>query len=179
MEDIEGENIKDLVCLAKAGNSEAFGRLYELYFTPVFRYSFLRTRDKVVAENISQNVFLKSFKTINKFQERGRPFLAYLFTIARNEVIDYWKKPKNIQVEDVEMVKFGEDKLMDLIEHRELDRKILEALEMLTEEKKEIVSLKFFGGLKSFEIGVIIDKSEEAVRQIQYRALKELKEFLL
>ena len=96
MDDSEQENIRELVLSAKSGEEEAFGRLYEIYFTPVFRYIYFRTKDKLIAENISQEVFLKSFENISRFEERGRPFLAYLFTIARNKVIDHWKKPKDV-----------------------------------------------------------------------------------
>lgn len=174
------ENIKNIVLLAKSGDEEAFGQIYEMYFTPIFRYIFLRTKDKFVAENLSQEVFLKSFQAISKFEEKGRPFLAYLFTAARNKVIDHWKKPKDILIEEEKSLEnlSVEDNLIESVEKKEESEKILEIIDNLTEEKKEVVILKFFGDLKGKEIAEIMNKSEEAVRQIQSRALKDLKKIL-
>ena len=92
---------KQLMQLAKNGDTEAFGQLYELYFKPVYRYIYLRTKSKEEAEDLSQVVFIKIFKSIGGFQEQNKQPLAYFFTIARNTVIDHWRKKKDILIPSI------------------------------------------------------------------------------
>jgi RNA polymerase sigma-70 factor (ECF subfamily) len=166
---------------AKHGDAEAFGRVYELYFTPVFRYIFLRIKNKEESENITQEVFLKVFKVINRFEERGKSPLNLFFTVARNTLIDFWQKKKDLLIEDLGQNFFELDNLyLDAERNTEiglLSEEIYKALEMLIGEQKDVIELKFFAGLKTREIAELLNKREEAIRQIQCRALKALKEY--
>ena len=85
---------KELMRLAKDGDSEAFGLLYSKYFVPVFRYIYLRLKNKEEAEDLAQTVFLRVYKSLTRFRDQGKEPLAYFFTIARNAIIDYWRKKK-------------------------------------------------------------------------------------
>ncbi len=166
---------------AKRGDAEAFGRVYELYFTPVFRYVFLRIRNKEESENITQEVFLKVFKVIDRFEERGKSPLNLFFTVARNTLIDFWKKKKDLLIEDLGH-NFSE--LNNLYSDAErntevglLNEEIHKALGTLMGEQRDVIELRFFVGLKTKEIAELLNKREEAIRQIQCRALKVLKEY--
>lgn len=174
--------IKRLMQLAKEGDTEAFGRIYEIYFLPVFRYIYFRVQDRVEAEDLTQNVFLKIFNSIENFRVQDKSPLAYFFTVARNTVIDYWRKKKNIAESDntkriVNMPDSQKDP-KKLLEEREKEETVLEAIKHLTEDQQEVIVLKFIQGFSNKEISKILGKTEDAIRQIQCRALRVLREHL-
>ncbi len=170
-----------LMRLAKEGDKEAFGRLYELYFVPVFRYVYFRVRNKEETQDLVQTVFLKAFKAVSGFREMGKPPLAYFFAIAMNAVKDHWKKKKELALDlDEVLNKVADDNqhLQEKIE-KELNSEILQkAIARLSEEQQKVITLKFISGLSNKEIAEIISKTEEAVRQIQCRGIKALREYL-
>lgn len=172
---------KILMRLAKEGNAEAFSCIYELYFTPVFRYIYFRLKNKHEAEDLTQVVFVKFYESSADFVEMGKNPLAYFFTIARNAIIDLSRKKKEIVMEDreleIEAGRTSEDQLKN-IERREICAKIKEALKGLSDDQQEIMILKFVNDLSNKEIANIIGKSEVVIRQSQSRALRILrKEF--
>jgi RNA polymerase sigma-70 factor (ECF subfamily) len=164
-----------LMRLAKNGDQSAFSQIYELYFTPVFRYIFLRVQNKSDAENLAQDVFLKAYKNIDNFQERNKEPLTLFFTIARNTVIDFWKKKKDIIMEEIEE-EISENPLEILEKHDDCKR-ILIVLEKLNKDQKEVIILKFISGLTNKEISQLLEKSEEAIRQLQSRGLRILRQY--
>lgn len=164
-----------LMRLAKNGDQSAFSQIYELYFTPVFRYIFLRVQNKSDAENLAQDVFLKAYKNIDNFQERNKEPLTLFFTIARNTVIDFWKKKKEIIMEEIEE-EISENPLEILEKHDDCKR-ILIVLEKLNKDQKEVIILKFISGLTNKEISQLLEKSEEAIRQLQSRGLRILRQY--
>lgn len=173
---------KILMRLAKAGDAEAFGRLYELYFTPVFRYIYFRIKNKEEANDLVQTVFLKVFRSILNFSEQNKSPLAYFFTVARNTVIDHWRTKKEVLLDDSESV-FGQipDKTnipSELIEKKETNQAVHRAIKQLTDDQQEVIALKFINGMPNKEIAALLGKTEEAVRQLQCRAIKALRQIL-
>lgn len=172
-------DIEALLQEAKNGNAEAFGTLYDLYFTPVFRYLYLRTKEKQAAEDLAQTVFLKAYQSLGRYREEGKSPLHYFFTIARNTFIDYLRRQKHavLPITD-EVLKNTADSAAEsarAAEKRETAQTVKSALLKLTEEQQEIIIMKFINELSNREIAAILGKSEEAVRQLQYRALKALR----
>ncbi len=181
MEDNNSKNgPQKLMQLAKNGDVEAFGHLYELYFAPVFRYIYFRVKNKSETEDLVQDVFLKVYKSISVFQEKDKSPLAYFFTVARNTIIDYWRKKRNVSsLEKIaNKISVDEKTPQELIERNEATATIYQAIEKLTEEQQEVVILKFIGELSNQEIANLLGKTEEAVRQLQCRALKALRKHL-
>lgn len=181
-EDNLQDNPKVLMQLAKSGSTEAFDRLYELYFIPVFRYIYFRVRNKEEASDLAQTVFLKVFSALPNFREQNKSPLAYFFTVSRNIVIDYWRTKKEIRLDDPENV-FGKipDKAnspLEIIEKEETVSAIRRAIQELTDIQQEVVVLKFINDLPNKEIAALMGKTEEAVRQLQCRALKALRQTL-
>jgi RNA polymerase sigma-70 factor (ECF subfamily) len=168
--------------LAKEGDSEAFTCLYELYFSPVFRYIYLRTKDKDITEDLVQDVFLKIYKSISGFQEKGKDPVAYFFTIARNTVIDYWRKKKdlvmNASAEVIGKTESNANNPIVFVEKQEKAEVVRQAIGRLTNDQQEVIILKFIEGLSNQEVAKMLGKSEEAVRQSQCRALKNLRQYL-
>lgn len=176
------EDFMELVERAQRGDGSAFGKIYQSFFTPVFRYVYLRVKSRAQAEDLAQTVFLKAFQSLANFKERGRPILAYLFTIARNSIIDHWRKEQRIDNEDPEetfkKIPDLEISLAEKLDHKSTIALVKHAMERLTPDQKEIVNLKFIAELSNKEISKIMGKSEEAVRQLQCRALKALRQNL-
>ncbi|MFA6095164.1 MAG: sigma-70 family RNA polymerase sigma factor [Candidatus Paceibacterota bacterium] len=183
---MEADNLQNdpkiLMQLAKAGDAEAFGRLYELYFTPVFRYIYFRVKDKEEANDLAQTVFLKVFSALPNFREQNKSPLAYFFTVSRNTVIDYWRGKKEIRLDDPESI-FEKipDKAknpIELAEEKDISRTIHSAILELTDIQQEVIVLKFINDLSNKEISELMEKTEDAIRQLQCRAMISLRQIL-
>jgi len=167
---------------AKAGDSEAYGRLYQVYFTPIYRYIWLRVRQRELADDLAQTVFLKVYEALKRVKEQPGSPLAYFFTVAKNVVIDHWRKKKDIilgQEEDIwaAIPDTGPDQREQVIQ-KEVSAVLMRSLTDLTDDQREIITLKFINELSNKEISEMLQKSEEAVRQLQCRALKSLREIM-
>jgi RNA polymerase sigma-70 factor (ECF subfamily) len=180
--DMEGERTahdpRDLARRAAGGDRDAFALLYDLYFTPVFRYIYFRVRNREEAEDLAQTVFIKGYESMARFKDMGKPPLAFFFTIARNMIISAWRKKREIPVEDIGIFAHDEIHLGKEIEQAEMVKKIHASLSHLTPEQAEVVVLRFINELSSKEIAGILGKSEEAVRQMQSRAIRVLRKHL-
>lgn len=173
------EEIVNLVRLAKSGDQKAFSALYERYVAPIYRYIFVRVRRREEAEDIAQAVFVKVWRAMPRFEERGSPFSAFLYKAAKNAVIDFWKRKKESFLDDrdeaaLQIEDEGSDANRDL-ERRQWRARLLTAIGALSEDQQEIVLLKFIEDLSNREIAEITGKSGEAIRAIQCRALKALR----
>ncbi|MEK7159798.1 MAG: RNA polymerase sigma factor [Patescibacteria group bacterium] len=172
---------KELMMLAKDGDSEAFGLLYNKYFVPVFRYIYLRLKSKEEAEDLAQTVFIRVYKSLPRWRDQGKEPLAYFFTIARNAIIDYWRKKKDWKLDDNEederndgpVVNNEHERIADRCDNAEL---VKNALSQLDDVRREVIVLRFMEGFSNKEIAELLGKSEEAIRQIQCRALKFLRD---
>lgn len=168
---------------AQQGDSAAFGILYEQYYTPVFRYVFFRVKDKDEAEDLAQTVFLKVFRSVHRYQNVGKNPLAYFYTVARNTLIDYWRKERPVVLDDPDdlIVKMdaraAEHPVRQFADTGDL-RAIREALHRLTQDQQDVITLRFLDDLSTKEIAELLGKTEEAVRQLQSRALRSLRRFL-
>ena len=163
-----------LMIKAKKGDKQAFDTLHAHYFVPVFRYVLKRVKHKQDAEDIAQTTFLKLYTSKTTFENQNRDPLAYLFTIARNATTDHWKKQgrKDEQPIDDSLPDRGEG-LKEKI-HKKLT--INEQLTHLPDEQAEVIRLKFLQGYSNPDIANKLGKSEQAIRQIQCRALKKLRD---
>lgn len=173
------KKIPELMRGALAGDAASFAQFYELYLTPVYRYLLVRSKDKALAEDLAQVVFLKAFEHRSAFERADSKPLAYLYTVARNTLIDHWKKKKEVHQSDVAETfeKVPDDKRTPdaVAEQGDMSRALTEGLAKLTEEQREVVSLKYLHDYSVAEIARHIGKSEEAVRQLQCRGLKALR----
>lgn len=173
------ENLDDpglLMGRAKRGDAAAFGELYDMYFTPVFRYIFARVREKETASDLAQTVFLKVFQARERYMEYGKP-LAYFFTVARNAVIDHWKKKKEVslETEEVFVAVATDDDPHEAAERSHTAQVIMRGIGLLTQDQQEIITMKFMSDLSNKEIAAATGRTEEAVRQLQCRALAALR----
>lgn len=170
---------KKLIEKAKRGNREAFGKLYELYYSPVYRYIYFRIQKKEDTQDLTQIVFLKVYESIENYEERGKEPLAYFFTVARNTVIDYQRKKPTLKLLDTLNLEDEEKYSPEYFAQVNEETKIVDkAIQTLKGEQREVILLKFIAGLSNAEIAKQLGKTEDAIRQIQHRALKVLRKKL-
>lgn len=166
---------------AKAGDQDAFGQLYQLYFVNIFRYIHVRIKDTKIVEDLTQAVFLKVYQHISNFEHRDVSPLAYFFIVARNAVIDHWRKKKDLSL-DADEAQFAtlpdtSENPRAAMERHEAVQSLHRAIDHLTPDQQDVITLKFIGELSIAEIAHIVQKNETAVRQLQCRALKSLRRY--
>jgi RNA polymerase sigma-70 factor (ECF subfamily) len=162
----------DLVRKAKSGDARAFGRLYDATLDRIYRYVFFRVTDTELAEDLTSQVFLKAWENLRRYKPGG-PFVAWLYTIARNTVIDHYRTRKQSVPLDQTVIK--DDPELDEKVDLKHDIGILqEAMQELTEDQREVLTLRFLADMETGEIAERMQKSEGAIRALQMRALQAL-----
>lgn len=165
-----------LVRQAKTGDSEAFGSLYDAYLERIYRFVYFRVEDQQTAEDITSQVFLKAWENLGRFHIGGAPFLAWLYTIAHNAVIDYYRTRKvtaaldDVRLSDPGHAEFVENGIDSAVEMDSI--KI--ALQTLTDDQRQVLLLKFIDEMSNEEIARHLGKREGAIRALQMRGLKAL-----
>lgn len=162
---------------AKRGNRGAFAAVYEAYYLPVFRYCNKRLKHLPDAEDIAQQVFLRLYNSRSEFVDQNISPLNYLFTIARHALADFWRTQKNAGLpmsEDLESADESNspEAILSQVAADQL-------LQLASPEEKIILTLRIIDGRPSHDVALQLNKSEAAVRQIQCRALKKIREYLL
>ncbi|XUW99836.1 MAG: sigma-70 family RNA polymerase sigma factor [Dehalogenimonas sp.] len=150
--------------------------LFDEYYDRIARYAYARIGDQREGEDIASEVFVKALKSLDSFEERGLPMGAWLFKIAHNLVVDFHRKNSQLKKIDLEKVEIesGSDPAIDT--ERKIQVELVQlAMQDLTEDQREIIQLRFFGGLSSAEVGKMLGKSDGAVREAQSAALKKLR----
>lgn len=170
------KSLSELIDQAKSGNKEAFGQIYKLFLQRIYRYIRYQVSNSEEAEDLTQTTFLKVWKSLGSFTEKGGSFQAYLFTIARNLIIDFWRKKKEVSLDKIE-VETNEDILGEVIRKQEKERTWL-ALSKLDDFDRQIIILRYFEDLSFIEISSILNKKEVAIRVRTHRILKKLKQIL-
>src|ERR1051325_6921588 len=165
-----------LVRNAKTGNSEAFGQLYDAYLERIYRFVYFRVEDQQTAEDITSQVFLKAWENLGRFQIGGTPFLAWLYTIAHNAVIDHYRTRKvTAALEDVRLSDPGHAEAVENEIDLNAEMKVIkEALQALTDDQQKVLTLRFIEGMSNNEIALHLGKREGAIRALQMRGLQAL-----
>ena len=177
--DITGDEseIVGLVERAAGGDVEAFGELYSIYLDRIYRYVFHQVKDKMTAEDITEEVFVKAWKAIGSCKGRGRTFSPWLYRIAHNQLIDNLRSRRKYL--PTEMETLAETGGPELGVEEKLERQeLLATISHLPHNQKQVIILKFIEGLDNLEIGRIMGKSQGAVRVLQMRALVTLRQRL-
>jgi len=169
---------KELVERAQHHNQEAFAQLYEEHFDKIYRYITLKIGNETEAEDMTQQVFLNALQSISSFKWKGVPFSAWLFRIAHNQVVDYFRKKNRTAVPlDESLAK--DDNNPQLIVEQKLDiEQLLLATKQLTEAQREVISLRFAGELPIAQVAKAMGKSQGAVKALQHSGIVALRKIL-
>ena len=144
---MQGE--ESLIQRAKQRDNEAFACLYEEYFDKIYRYLVIRLGDEAEAEDMTQQVFLKAFQSISCFNWRGISFSAWLFRIAHNQLIDYFRKRSRQGTVplDESLARCSDDDPGRAVELKLDIEKMVVATQKLTKAQREVIAMRFAGGL--------------------------------
>ncbi len=161
---------------AQQGEREALGRLYEHYVDAVYRYMFYRTGHHETAEDLTAEVFASVITSIKSYEDLGVPFEAWLFRIAHARLVDYWRKSKHREQQEVELSQEVEEFFIgDAPEDQFRHEEVLHAMEYLTSTEREVVVLRFAAGLDNQEIAQTLQRNANAVKSMLHRALEKLR----
>lgn len=157
---------------------EAFLALYDFYFPKIFRFTAYRVGSREDTEDIVADIFEKAFRHLDKFKyQKNASFGSWLFRIARNTIIDSYKKKRvNIDLESLPEIKSHEILASDQIKRKELFRDLQKLVSSLPPRQAEIITLRFFGEQKNKEIAAILQISEKTVASNLCRGLRKLHE---
>lgn len=154
--------------------------LYEEYYDRIAHYVYVRIGDKSEAQDIASEVFLKALKSIKSYEEQGIPMQAWLFKIAHNMVVDHLRKTSKIKKVPIDTVEIqDESDPAETAEKNIAMESVKKAMEKLTGEQRELLQLRFFGGLSSREVAGTMHKTDGAVREMQRSALEKLRQLLV
>ena len=176
---MDTHTLSELVIKAKNGDVNAFGILYEQYFSPVYRYVYMRVRSVDEAQDIAQTVFTKAFQNITHFEDKGFSFASYLFAAARHALIDLYRKTPVSSWEDEQLnaEQSHEDVHQDA-EMRDMFEQVRAAMKKLPEDQHFVLTLRLMEERSYEEIAASMRKTPETVRQIFSRGMKKLRELL-
>jgi RNA polymerase sigma-70 factor (ECF subfamily) len=175
--DPEATRLRALVDLAKEGDAEAFGQLYDHYVSGVFRFVYYRVGSQQLAEDLTSETFVRGLRAIQRFNWQGKDFGAWLTTIARNLVADHFKSSRarlEIVAETIPegkvTVTSPEQEVLALISNEML----FEAVNALPNEQRDCILMRFIQGLSIAQTAAALGRSEGAIKQLQLRAVRSL-----
>ncbi len=174
-------HLERLVARAACRDAGAFGRLYDEFADRVYGFVRARVRDARDAEELTETVFLKAWEAIPTYEQRGLPFSAWLFRIARNAVIDFARAQRRRpeMTDEAEAENLPSDVRPDDEVLARLDAEIIrEAIGRLTEEQSAVVTMRFLWGCSLKDAAGVLGTTEGAIKALQHRALRSLSRML-
>lgn len=178
-----------LVARAKV-DTAAFGELYERYVGRIYNYLYYRTGNTHDAEDLTARVFQRALAGLERYTSRGLPFSAWLYRIAHNLVANWHRdqgRRRHVTLHDlgVKDQRLAQDlhglsaELPEAAsETREEQARLMQAIRQLPDERQQLLSLKFVDGLSNAEIGLVLSRSEGAVKSLYHRTLLALRDEL-
>lgn len=172
--------IQALVARAKGGDREAFGELYERLAPKVYGYLYYQTEGTAaVVEDLTEEVFLKVLERLDRYEDRGLPFVAWVYRVAHNHLIDYYRaRPHQgaVSIDDCyDLAETTAERWLDTtLTHTELQK----ALQRLTEDQRNVLVLRFLQGMNILQTARALNKTEDAIKKLQARGLMALRRAL-
>jgi RNA polymerase sigma-70 factor (ECF subfamily) len=168
-------NEEKLIARAVRRDAAAFGILYEHYLDRIYRYVYYRSGSTGETEDLTDQVFLKAWEAIDRYENRGVPFIAWLYRLAHNLVVDQYRARRpTMPLEAISEAEEPGADVVDAVEAQLDAEEVRGAIQKLSPEHQQLIALRFVEGLSHAEVALIIGKSEGATRVIQYRALQAL-----
>lgn len=161
---------------AQQGDEEAFAALYREHVQTIFRYIYHRVGDQPLAEDLTGDVFIKALEGLPSYQERGRPFLAWLYRIAHARVVDHYRRqgrqPSHSDLAD-QPLPVTPDMDEGLV-RGQAAAVLRQAIAELTEEQQQVIMLRFVEGYPVEQVAGVMGKTANAIKALQHRALRSL-----
>ncbi len=167
---------------ARRLDADAWSELYDRYYPRIYAFLLTRVRDGMLAEDLAADVFVNALRAIASYEERGLGLAAWLFRIAQNRLIDHLRRAglrssdSLDELDQDEALADDNNPILDPTHSARLD--LNHALERLSPEQRQVVHLRFIEELTSEQVAHVMGKSEPAVKIMQHRALKTLKQLM-
>lgn len=171
----DDQNVK----LAILGNRNAFANLYDQYYTALYRYFYFHLGNQQDAEDLAGVVFLKAWRSLNKFNPDKGTFKAWIYRVAHNVLIDSYRKQRNDEVPLDEFTNPGntDKRLEDTLISKQQTERLYKILQSLDERSRAVIVYRFISGFNHRETAQLVGISEGNVRVIQLRALIKIRRF--
>ena len=168
-----------LVDQAKVGDPQAFARLYDSYVERVTRYIYFRVSEESDMEDLVSQVFLKAWENLHRYKPGRSPFIAWLYTIARNLVIDHYRTKRNMLPLEEALTLPSDITMPDEEAQLHFDLEAMrDGLQSLSADQQQALVLKYIAGLPNDSIARIMNKQEGTVRGLQMRGLQTLAKYM-
>ncbi len=180
-DEAEGSRLIALVELARGGDSEAFGQLYDHYHASVYRFLYYRVGSVPLAEDLTAETFFRALRSMSSFRWQGKDFGAWLMTIARNLTTDHFKAGRTrleSTTEDMSTLDTTTDGPESAVLTSLTNEALLAALGELPTEQRECLVMRFLQGLSIAETAEVLGRSAGAVKQLQLRGVRNLAKVL-
>jgi RNA polymerase sigma-70 factor, ECF subfamily len=166
-----------LVELARQGDTEAFGLLYDHYQGSVYRFLYYRTRSSTLAEDLTSETFFRALRSMNGFRWQGKDFGAWLMTIARNLATDHFKAGRTrleTTTEDMGLHDDATEGPEGAVIAGLTNEILMRALTELPAEQRDCLVMRFLQGMSIAETAAVLGRSDGAVKQLQLRGVRNL-----
>ena len=171
---------ENLIERSLGGDGAAFGELYDRYHASIYRFILLRTGHKEEAEDLAHQVFLSAWEHMSGYVDKGYPFGSWLYRIARNRVVDHYRVKRDTTAldapETAELA--GAADLESDADRALVMERVERALRTLAPDHQEVIILRFVEELSLREAATAMERSEGAVKLLQHRAIKALRDKL-
>ena len=173
-------NDAQLITRAQRGEVNTIGELYDRHRESIFRYLWIRLDDRQLAEDLTGDVFMRMLDALPRYRMQGQPFRAWLYRIAHNLLIDYFRKMNHQTTVPIDAIEEQgtNDGPEQTIEQILLTERLQVALMSLEPTQCEVVTLRFLAGLSLQETALTLGKTEAAIKALQHRGLSGLRRAL-
>lgn len=169
-----------LLELAAKGDKQAFGILYQRYLDDIYRFVFYKVSNQSIAEDITEETFLKIWERMPKIYQKDGGFdnfSAYLYRMANNRVIDYYRKKKPVEI-DMTLTESQAPLPEEIMDRQVTSDMLSNAIRKLEPDYQQIIILRFINRLSHKQAASIMNISDVNARVLQFRAIKKLQEML-
>ncbi len=172
---------KALLESAAGFNEKALSELYDRYEARIYSYIYRRTGNETLAEDLTAQVFLKMLEAIRSDKAWHSSFSGWLYRIAHNAVIDYYRlrdRQQQVSLEDTLTATASDHNPVVMAEVSLDAERLRSAISRLTDEQAEVITLRFLEGYNISEVADMLDKTEGSIKALQYRAVTTLRQLL-
>jgi len=170
-----------LVARASLGDPDAVASLYDIYASRIYSYIYRRTSDPVTAEDLTGQVFLRMLEALRNGKGWRTSFSGWLYRIAHNLVVDLYRKRGQVKyttIDDTPNLAASDSDPYRVAASRLDSDVLLRAINQLTDEQAQVVTLRFLEGYSIAEVADIMDKTDGAIKALQYRGVASLRRIM-
>jgi RNA polymerase sigma-70 factor (ECF subfamily) len=169
------DQLEALVAHARDGDEKAYGKIFKLCYEDIYDYVARRVGNRSDAEDLTMQVFARGLKAVGSYEERGYSVKAWLYRIAHNSVVDYFRAQRQtVDLEDANELADGSD-IEGLVATREELRVLYAEIASLPAAQSEVLVLRFIEDLSVAETAAVLDKKEVTVRALQFKGIRNLR----